>query len=276
MKPSAAFYLARKYGPTAVRYGRAGVRRFLKGYRGRYSARKGRSYLRGGKRGRTYGTARRYKSRAIGNRVGTSTSKVRHISNTNLQFRDGKVLHQLELTNIPFGVERDERSRLTTNISGFKLNLQLRNARTQPMMFNYALIAPRNGSTILTDDFFRSPGSERSINFSTNLTALDLDKYSINRDLYTVLMHKKVKLVASNNGSTYQANQGQNYAIRSHYCPLKRQIRFANTTVNMPESGHVFFVHWTVHFGDTSNTGVQPNAMQIAEDFRIYFRDPIN
>jgi len=186
-------------------------------------------------------------------------------------------LYEVEMTNIDSTTNNtiSLRQRDIINVRGFKICMEVTNKGAVPLYFNVAVIAPKDGAAgVNTVDFFRSSATERARDFSTDLTSLEYHCLPINTDRYTVLKHKRYRLLSGPTGSDYIANSGKNYMNLDWYIPLKRQVRFNNGDGGSPESGKVYFVYWGSGFGQNGGV-IQGNAdMEITERIVTYFREP--
>lgn len=263
--------LAYRYGPTAYRYGKKIARWAASRYRNRYKYRKGKGYLRGAKR-------MRFSPKSFGESVGSSLTKQRQIQLTNTVAQDSRTLYTLNLTAIPHGQNRNERERSLVNYRGCRIVIAMKNERTVPLYINWALVHPKvdEATSPSITNFFRSPGSDRGLNFSTALTALQFHSLRINTDKFTILKHKRYTLTPDNNTADYGANSGWSFKTIDWYTKIKRQLRFEDTSTTLPVTGNVYLVHWADSMFDDSSQAVRTGAFSIQEDVTAYFRDAKN
>lgn len=293
----------RRFGPYAKRSRYAGSMMLVKKgvprtagmIRAAQWARIGRYGLRGAAAYSSYQLARaslakamqwrkNFSRRNIGDNPRASVStKKQLIQDTDLQLIDTRTLYDVELTDTTrdtttlWGRERD-----TANISGWKICMEFASNAVDPLYFHVAIIAPKDDPNIVTGQFFRSPGSsdQRAIDFSTTLNSLNFHCYSINTDRYTVLKHRKYKIIPSTYGAAQLSgavdNSGHSYGNLEWWVPLNRKITYRepNAPATSKSNNKVFMVWWCDLFGATSNSAVRPSSMSLSQHVEVYFRDP--
>lgn len=259
-----AMYLA-KYGakhiPTAIR----AARRIQRVWRGR-KRRQNHKLL----------AAKRYKfsARNVGAPVGVSNAKRSTVVDDTANF-NSRSLDVKSLLQIAAGTSINTRERHIINVRGIKICCEIKNTTAAPFYVNLAILAPKGNATgVVTTDFFRDSGPTRARDFDTTLTSNELHCLPINADRYTVLRHKRFRLVPGNAATATQSHQGYSYANYDVYIPIKRQIRYDTASSADPESGNIFVCHWGDRF-DTAG-----GAASVANEYRVtmyavtYFKEP--
>lgn len=229
-------------------------------------------------RRRRRSTRKRLFSRTqIGERVGTSTAKAVYTANLPKSL-DTRTLYQTEVTQIAqknaFG-ENNTRLRQIANVRGFKVCMEIRNQSTNPMYFNIAVISPKDSNAVVTESgFFRGyQETSRSVDFSSGRSSNEFHCLPINSDKYTVLKHKRYRLVPVNQNSTvYMDQSGHNYMNIGFYTQLKRQVRWQDNGVT--ETGKCYLVYWCDEFLTAAGTPAIAQQMQVNEKVVTYFKEP--
>lgn len=265
-------YLASRYGPLAYRAGRM----FARNYRKRYAKRGGRPYLRGGKSRmiKTRAKYQKFSTSRVGEAIGTSESKSVTTHDVTLSGRNTRVLYDVRLTTVTKGDNRNQRERNIINVGGFKITFAVRNDRTVPGHFHLAVLSPKDSTSLVTSDFFRSPSDTRAVDFGLPLGDLSMDNLPINSDKYQILRHKRYTLMPSANNANWQSNSGNNFTTIRWYVKLKRQLRYEENTDTIPQSGEVFLVWWISHMGDNTGDAVTTDGYEIGYRTEMYFREP--
>lgn len=218
--------------------------------------------------------------REIGERPGSSSAKREVVFEQNITNRDTRQLYNERLTDIIQGTGINERERRIVNIRGWKICMEIKNLRDIPLYVNVAVIAPKMGTTtsgVGVGDFFRaSQGADRARDFDTSLSGLEFHCLPINTDRYTILKHKRTRLVAMAAGGDTVALSGYSYMNIDWWIPLKRQVRYDGSTGDKNESGRVYLVYWFDGFSANAATLSVANAAQASIRAVAYFRDPGN
>ena len=219
--------------------------------------------------------ARRKMRRNIGERPGSSSSKV-HTVLSNNDLYDTRTLYDHDLLDIPHttadGDQRGERQRQIARIAGFKICAVVGNERTNPIFVNIALLATKTG-TYGTNDFFRGDGNERSVAFSTGLSSIEFRCCPINTDKYHILMHRRLLLNGSSaiTGVDYQRSIHQ---LVEKWLPLRRQIRWENENGATTSNEDMRLVWWGDSIMQPGGALAQADAFRINYKVTTYFRDP--
>ena len=144
-------------------------------------------------------------------------------------------LDRYNLTNILSGGEINQRADDMIYMGGYKIRMQIRNPRSEPMMMHVAVVAPReyagsSGSADARVDFFRDVNGTRGLDFSEQLPSMQLHSRGINTDRYHVFFHKRYTLGPDASGTPqdggYEAYTQKNWRYINQWVPIKRQIRY--------------------------------------------------
>jgi hypothetical protein len=180
------------------------------------------------------------------------------------------------MTNIPEGNSINQRERQMVNMRGFKICIELRNIRDDPLYFNLAVIAPKGATaTPVTPDFFRGSTDDRAIDFGTALTSNEFHCLPINTDKYVVLLHKRYRLGPSPGATLYTNENSNNFLNIDRYVSLKRQLRWSKDEQSA-ESGRVYVVHWAAAFGASTGTLPAANSYSMSKRYISYWKEPKN
>lgn len=240
--------------------------------RGKHPLTKGHSY-RPRKKARTTNTRK-----TIGQPVGLSNAK-RHASLVSASAgKNTRTLYDNELTEIPeanSAFDIQGRRRDIVNLRGFKCCATIHNLSDTPLMFNWAIVAPRgNASAITTQDFFRGTNAERALDADNNLSTLQWHCSAINTDRFTVLKHKKMMIAPNANpeGSNFTFNVANNVKVIDDWTKLDRQLRYAEGKC----LDAVFVVYWADFYGQPSGAVPATGAYAVQDFYTTFYHDPIN
>ncbi|AKV62255.1 putative capsid protein [Aiptasia sp. sea anemone associated circular virus] len=251
---------ARAYGPTAIRAGR----RIWKAYR------------------RYRGKNREQFSRTnIGERVGSSSTKKRYaFTILNATQGDTRTLTTHLINNIPEKSalnQNNNRRRQIVNLRGVKLCLEFRNQLARPLYLNVAVLGQKTQNQDLPPSvlgFFRGfDQNSRSEDFTTARSANELHCLPINPDKFTVLRHKRYRLIPNSDaGTVYNDHSGHSYMNMDWWLKVKRQIRY--TDGGDIDSGSLWLCHWCDEIFAGTFAPVQPDAYAYTIRSICYFKEP--
>jgi len=209
--------------------------------------------------------------RQIGERVGTTSAQRIEQANNSLNLAT-RTLYFSALTTIPEGgTGSTDRRKDTVNLRGFLIQLNVTSNQTNPIVYNWALVAPKDRNNgITTTNFFRSYGAQRGENFDgTTLSSIDFKHRPINTDLYNILAHKRISL-AKNAGST-DGNRG--FCInKKWYIPLKKQVRFEIQGDEL-SLDNIYWIVWCDINNSIIGTGVTNAVVSNISNLVTYFRN---
>lgn len=243
-------------------------------YRRRYSYRK-----------RSASRRRRSKIRMLYNPKGSSNSKVVQkfpsFGGGTFPNMRTRILYSNALTLIPHGDERNNREHNVVNVNGIRIQAQLANLEEIPILCNIAIVHPRSALSTLTEvtstNFFRDYGSKRQDNFGTNLNSIQMSMNPINTDIYTVLYRKRFVLPnakLSESGVAFDNQSKSSYTFWDKYIPIKRQLRFADSTTQNPDDGHLILVCWFDELLNPADTDASTGGVVRAQWRELlYFRE---
>lgn len=224
---------------------------------------------------------RRRIMRTIGERPGsTSAKKYEAQYDTTTATYNTRTLWSDDISQLPKTTgtagELDSRQRDIANLRGIKFCYEVRNDRSEPMYFNWAVISPKNSdvTSIPTADFFRDWTTARAIAFSNTLTGNDFHCRPINTDLYDVITHKRYVLAAANESATnasYTSNRS-NYVNIMKYIKIGRQFRY-DAGSSDAEGRRLFVVFWGDFWGRNSGSTGTSNIFMNRRAI-LYFREP--
>lgn len=173
--------------------------------------------------------------------------------------------------------EIDGRLRQQINITGFSIDIMLRNRTNGWMLCNFAVVSPRNNNSDPPSiaGFFRDYTTSRDVDFSISLNSNQIHTYPISTDKWRILMHKRVQIAPmDNNGAGGWDIGGSNFIKRKYWVPLKRTIVYNDDTDDSAES-KVFLLLWfdscEKNAGDISTT----NALYGGVRTVTYFNEVI-
>lgn len=223
----------------------------------------------------------KFSRKNIGEPVGTDTGKRAVVGEDDAIIRSTRTLYTQGLCDIPQGSALDERERRIANIRGFKICCEVKNLASEPLYVNVAVLSLKAGASsgsgqVNVNDFFRaSAGPDRARDFGSTLTGMEFHCLPINTDRYTILKHKRYRLVPPVTGTTV-SHSGSSYMNIDWWIPLKRQIRWDAGTASDPEAGAVTFVYWADKMFNTAGTAIETSQFRFSSRLVTYFKEPKN
>lgn len=219
---------------------------------------------------------RNFSKKNVGFPIGGSASKLFTVSYLTPIDRNSRVLYSQNLTEIPFAnletESRTHRERNIINVTGFSCHLEFVNKSAEPLQLHVSLLSPRTAqNTIPTADFFRG-NDQRGVNFQNSLGGIEFATYPINTDLYTILYHKRYMLRQKIDGTVVD-RAGMNFKQIKFYKKLNRQLRFDNSTVDIPTDGTVWLVYWFDYVQCPTGTAPTAAAASYTSVCKTYFRE---
>jgi len=214
----------------------------------------------------------------VGHTTGRGNCK-RHVATDTVVQLDDRTLNFVELTDIPKAVstELSDRQRNIINISGVKIDLELKSEVNNNLVFNYAVITPLGRTTnVSTVGFLRAnlSNTSRALDFGNGNNSIDHNYGMINSDKYAVLMHKRVTVGArfSNNTNNSQVSQTSSNVVRE-WLPINRQFRFDDQTSSTCDTP-LYFVWWADQICIGAGSTPTLNAYRMGRKVVVYFREP--
>lgn len=196
--------------------------------------------------------------------------------------KNTKSLYDYVVTEIPQGYGPDERLRDLVNFRGIQIRMVVKNELDDDnLLFNYALISPKNEYVVTSTDFFRSLSNQRGTDFDNqNLYAMDYFMRPINADKFNILMHKRMKV--GHKGTKITSTALSSTSNRMHYIRIKRQLRYGK--IFEDEQGNVteacltpiYFVYWATMeaTGTTAQGDPIRNCFFVQLNLNCYFKNP--
>jgi len=130
------------------------------------------------------------------------------------------------------GILNNQRLSDTVTVTGIKICLHIMNKRNIPGYFNIALLQQKSASFAdIKKGFFSNDGrnvQDRTIDFDSSLSGLNLDCMPISKDKNILIMRKRFKIGPKNNVSgddTYAIGASKNWMDFQTYIPINRQFR---------------------------------------------------
>lgn len=224
-------------------------------------------------------SSRPYRSRnKVGFPVGSAETKRTESATIHNLNTNSRTLNSFEVTKVSRGASNqiELRQRDLINLSGVRLNFESRSFSQYPQNVRMALISPKFGKTVDSDDFFRGYGDKRGNNFSaTSLDSMSFHDRPINRDLYEVLYETKFLIAEMDSDplDTWRSGDNKSYRSMLKYVPVNRQIRYdgnlATDCVNP-----IFLVFWHDKLMTAAGTAVAPASTQTSYKAVLVWREP--
>lgn len=189
--------------------------------------------------------------------------------------KNGNVLYTQEISKIPQDNTIDGRERAVIKLKGVKINHWIFNEQTKPMMYRWALIQfKHNTSSASTsnvkNEFFRSQGDQRVVNFDVLTNAQHKHTYGINTDRFHV--HGQGSFLLSAVTDTTTKNETRdNYRMVSTYVPVNKLAHYEGPTDDDCTEA-LIFCYWA-NVWDKNNTTADTAAINTRSAFTLYFQD---
>lgn len=213
-------------------------------------------------------SGRHKRAREFAEPAGRETAKKRIIANQQDNNENTRTLYNLEISGIAQGPDTDERLQNKLKLVGYRFNMKIINRSTKHLLFNVAIVSPKNATGMTTDDFFRGYGTTRGLDFSgTNMNSTDFHWRPINTDNYHIFKHKRFTLIKDAN------------TIRpwwkelNFYIPIKRQVRYDNQTLSQAETP-LYLLYWCDELAGVTGTAVTTAAFSMQYNIFSFFRTP--
>lgn len=160
---------------------------------------------------------------------------------------------------------------------GFDLRLYLQNSSSSAMVFNMAVVAPRNQNSTIPDGFFRGYGADREQDFPAAATAESslLNLTPLNADDMNILWRGQITLGPNFDATAASTNFDRsrpNYKVIKKWIPIYRQIRYDNTSAVSCEDP-IFLCVWTCRPSKLNTDAPLPNNI-IRQQCIMYFKEP--
>lgn len=214
------------------------------------------------------------RAKKVGFKKGAGTAKRHEVLGSLVLSQDSRSLYVDDVTTIPRGDNLNQRERHSVFLSGFKICFEVKNRTASPAMFHWAIIAPKQNTTVNNTDFFRAKdGDLRSVDFGNTLSSNEMNCLPINQDKYNIIVRSKKQLVAGAAGGTTVSLSGKSWCFIEDYVPIKRQIRFNSATAN-DTNNKFYLVYWFEEMFIPAGSASFANAFNIQKKVTCYFREP--
>lgn len=195
--------------------------------------------------------------RSVGHPVSRRVTKASNISsfagNTldTVTAYNSRTLNEIILDRIPKEVDVHsyiERETDVINLKGWRVNLNIENTTSDPLMVHMALIAVARhdeGTTVtLTDEFWRNYlNGTRTEDFNASQTGTEYGALKVNNDKYKVI-HRWKKFIDGTNST----NERSKYWMFKRYLKFPRQVIYDSTEAtdgsDSPHNMRLYLVHW--------------------------------
>lgn len=211
--------------------------------------------------------------------VGNTKRNENHIVNNSTM--NGASMYAWDLLELPEAGatnDIDKRQRDLVNISGCKIDLELKNTTATPIYLNVAVVIPKTSQSVDTTDFFRSyQGGSRGVNFdNATLNGIDYHRLVLNTDKYAVVMRQRWCLRGhdlENEAANIMSSGGTNYICWSKYINVKKQIRY-DAAVLRPQTP-MYLVMWCAQMFDAAPVATTAQAEYSMRN-AVFFRETAN
>jgi len=155
------------------------------------------------------------------------------------------------------------------HVYGIKLYIDIQNTCETPieapLTIEYALVSPKNSSTVAVTEFLTNLGSEqRGQALEAAKSSMELQSERINSDENFVFVHKKLSLIhqpqnlggASVGGHTdqnFNTKNGQSYRSVMTWVPIGRKIAWDKMTDTLSKDP-LYFCIWGYKFQEVAGT----------------------
>ncbi len=178
-----------------------------------------------------------------------------------------------DLTALNFSASVSDRENHRLNIIGWRITMCPVNTGAVPIIYNVAIIIPKNAVNFSRNDFLRGYGNQRGENFTAgNQSWVTGSMTPINTDKFHVLMHKKVFINRQEPAQNWNVERN-NHKLINLWVPLRRQIFYDSNTED-GATRPIWLIQWANTMNDIqSETGT---TQTFVNQCRVltYFRDP--
>lgn len=200
------------------------------------------------------------------------------LATRNIGTIDTRTLYQDQLVVISPGDDTDNRLMNTCHIKGLKLNLAFRNDLTSEGLYlNVAVVIPKgisNTETNLTSEFFGGHGgSNRSLDFGTNLDANEIHMCPINSGRHDILMHRRMYLNPQTLGGNPSSQTAASEIKFSRWIPINRVVHFDQSGIGLPSDNNPRLVYWVDKPFTTAGTAASTAVATIQHHCYVHFKD---
>lgn len=220
--------------------------------------------------------------RSVGEPKNTSTAKVYtvwELANIN---KDGRIAYFDEITNIPgstgaYNTVRNTRDRNVINISGLKMYVHVKNNATSPVLFNIAVLQPKNSTGVSATNFFKDMGnptypSSRGRDFNTNLSGIEMSLSNINTDKFNILWHVRRRIGPDGTGGGYVHNADNNSIVIKRYLKIGKQFRYDEDVTPKCQTP-MYIVYWGATITSAAGTPVAASQLTLSTLAVVFFRE---
>jgi len=181
-----------------------------------------------------------------------------------------RTIYFTNLLEIDQGTQDNYRLRDRANVRGFRINFALRHENLsldKRLCLNYALVSPKQASTITITNFFRDAGTLRDVDFSTLQPGTIFNWAGLNPDKFKVITHRRI-YVNPINGSNSLGRE----KVVTRYFSLKRHIPYSDQS-NVPEAS-LFWIFWLDHTLSGAGQTVETGVATMNQEITCFFKDP--
>lgn len=216
-----------------------------------------------------------FSPKSFGLPVNTSNSK--NVVTEKSELLNTRQLYVEVLTRVDRGTGISERERDIINARGFDLCGTIVSTNSIPLVFNIALLVPKQQSGVSGTNFFRNISSQnfRDENFSTARSQVELHCLPINSDNYLILYHMRGSVNGTRVSNDPNSGAESSYKMVRRYKPIKRQIPYSGES-GLACDSPVFMVYWCDQVGADSLSPSLPSVCKFQWRHAFYFREPKN
>lgn len=207
-------------------------------------------------------------------RVPQAASKTRVVTELGLT-ASTRTLYSYALTNIPFGLNINQRQKNECKIKGFKLRICGRQlTQTDPKIVRMAIVAPKVSPTPSGINFFKGYGTDKSLDFSNARSGLEFTTFAINDREYAVIWYKSIKMAANlmNDVASIYDNHNTQFYVNK-YIRLNRTLLWDSEADAEPASDRMFLLVWLDNPLNAATAVPVANSAAIQMHVTTYYRD---
>lgn len=221
---------------------------------------------------------KRHQQQQIGQNRFQNSSKKLEVNQLELPLST-YTLYEYNMTNIPQGVNIDDRLRNSVNISGFKICGDIVNENVVPLYFNMAVIKSKNSALSTGSGFFRAAiNGERGYDFTrASHTSPFMHCTPINTDRFNILCHMRWTLGGNKDTTAATSNYSSaksSYLFIDRWLPLKRKLTWDNDAASEPNGGHIMLVYWINKINSGPVLVAETGMANLKLRVYCYFREP--
>lgn len=158
--------------------------------------------------------------------------------------------------------------------------MELKNNSNSPLYVHIAYVTPKtdyhhedSANYAWVKEFWRGYDTNRGLDFSDNIQALEFQNNKLNPDKFIILKHMKLK-IGTAGGSNFTDPNNSNHRNIKMWIPLRRQLRFENHNFGAPIDGAIYQIVYCDSYGGSTAAVPTADVLNMAKRHICYFKEP--